>query len=291
MALQILRTHARIKLFFALLVLSLAGLAFAVDKDFLPVQNWNPTNLQRLSTAQLQNPTFAVIGDNKENFAVLGELLKQINKDPDIAFVIHIGDMVSEGNLYEYRQFFDTVRSSLQKPLLGVIGNHEYRGLNGGDLSRQIFGQNYYAFAAGDNYFIVIDDSAQTGPDAAQYEWLEQQLQQAQKYRTRLVFMHIPPFDPRGGKYKHCLLPACGKMLGDLFQKYKVTHLFAGHIHGYFAVNWDGLPYTITGGAGASWGSESDPRHYFFHYLKVSLQGGQVQVQAQPLQDKGAGKP
>ena len=47
-----------------------------------------------------------------------------------------------------------------------------------------------------------------------------------------------------------------------LFKKYKVTHIFAGHIHGYYTGTWDGMPYTITGGAGAQlYGS--DPEHVF----------------------------
>jgi hypothetical protein len=36
-----------------------------------------------------------------------------------------------------------------------------------------------------------------------------------------------------------------------LLQKYNVTMVFAGHIHGYFRGEWEGVPYIVTGGAGA----------------------------------------
>ena len=65
-----------------------------------------------------------------------------------------------------------------------------------------------------------------------------------------------------------------------------MTHIFAGHIHGYFAGEWDGVPYTITAGAGAPlYGT--DPKHFFHHYLKVTLQGGEVQIKVQRIKTEG----
>jgi len=122
----------------------------------------------------------------------------------------------------------------------------------------------------------------------AQLRWLEAELQKSQNYKTRLVFCHIPLYDPRDGDKPHSLKPGEAAKLSALFKKYKVTHVFAGHIHSYYAGDWEGLPYTISGGAGAPLAG-TDPQHYFYHYLKVSLQGDRVQIQVAPLAEP-AGK-
>lgn len=90
----------------------------------------------------------------------------------------------------------------------------------------------------------------------------------AQAYQYRLIFLHIPLYDPRG--QGHCLPQAAADQLLALFQANNVTQIFAGHIHGYFKGAWGGIPYIITGGAGVPLNG-SDPANYFFHYLKISL--------------------
>jgi serine/threonine-protein phosphatase CPPED1 len=112
------------------------------------------------------------------------------------------------------------------------------------------------------------------------------ELQKSQAYKTRLVFLHVPLFDPSGSPKPHSLPPEAASQLLSLFKKYKVNHVFAAHIHGYYAGHWEGLPYTITGGAGAPlYGTNSG--HDFYHYLKVTIAGGQVQVQGRPLAKNG----
>ena len=143
------------------------------------------------------------------------------------------------------------MRQNLHKPLLAVIGNHELYGEGGLELYHEIFGPDDYAFQINHNYFIVVNDAAKEGLSPEQLRWLEAELQKSQAAKTRLVFLHIPLFDPRGGENHHCLRPEQAAKLLALFKKYKVTHVFAGHIHDYYTGTWDGVPYTITGGAGA----------------------------------------
>jgi hypothetical protein len=100
----------------------------------------------------------------------------------------------------------------------------------------------------------------------------------------------MPLFDPRGGTHRHSLSPESGHRLATLFKKYRVTHIFAGHIHGYFEGRWEGVPYTITAGAGAPLYGD-DPRHFFYHYLKVAVTGDGVQVQVRRLESAGGAKP
>lgn len=143
--------------------------------------------------------------------------------------------------------------------------------------TREIFGPTYYSFHVGQGYFIVLDAVTETGFDKAERQWLVKELQRSQASTARFVFMHVPPFDPRGGKFHKCLPEKEQKDLLGLFRRYKVTHLFASHIHGYFSGVWEGVPYMITGGAGASL-QGSDPKHFFHHYVKVHLRNGEANV-------------
>lgn len=270
--------HRRIKPTLLILwVLFLAGLALGSDYGALPARDWNPSQLAKIKVAQPDILTFAVMGDSRNSREVFEGLLKQINQDRDMAFSIHLGDLVQDGKLEQYRFFLGQVRKNLQKPLLTVIGNHELHN-KGRQLYHDIFGPYYYSFHLQNNYFIVVDDAGKTSLNEAQLGWLAEELKKAQAFPRRFVFLHIPLFDPRGDEHYHGVPEEIRRRLKDLFQQYKVTHIFAGHIHGYFAEKWAGVPYTITGGAGAEI-KGTDPQHYFFHYLEVSIKGDDVRIE------------
>jgi serine/threonine-protein phosphatase CPPED1 len=152
-------------------------------------------------------------------------------------------------------------------------------------LYQEVFGPDYYAFQLNRNYFIAVDDNNQKVLNEAQWRWLEQELQKAQSYQTRLLFLHIPLFDPQPvPNHPAALPPKIADRMANLFKKYKVTYIFTAHKHGYFAGLWDGIPFTLTAGAGAKlYGA--NPENFFYHYLKVSVTGGQVAVQVQKLQN------
>jgi 3',5'-cyclic AMP phosphodiesterase CpdA len=272
-----------------LLILAWAGAGFAAEAGALPARNWNQTNLQRIKVPPGPTLTFAVLGDNRSNPKVFVQVLKQMDRDRGLAFAIDVGDLVETGTVDNFRVFLDQVRGYLRLPLLTVIGNHDLeRGL-GARLYRKIFGPDHYAFQLKDNYFIVVNDVGKGGVGQAQRRWLERELKKSQAYKTRLVFLHIPLFDPRSGK-PHALAVATGQKLAALFSRYHVTHIFAGHIHGYFSGKWDGVSYTITAGGGAPlYGT--NPQHFFYHYLKVTLTEDKVSIQVRRLAQKGTTKP
>jgi serine/threonine-protein phosphatase CPPED1 len=266
-----------------LFILSLAVSGRAADTGPLPAQNWNRENLEQIKAAAVKPLTFAVFGDNRgERPPVFDSLLKEVDRDPSLSFGIQLGDMVMKADLDKYRTFFTEVRLNLHKPLLSIIGNHELYGDRVLELYREIFGPEYYSFQIDRNYFIVVDDTAKAEMGPEQLRWLEAELQQSQAAQTRLVFLHVPLFDPRGGENHHCLGPELASRLLVLFKKYQVTHVFAGHIHSYYLGAWDGVPYTISGGAGAKLNGD-EPQHAFYHYLKVTIQGSRVQIQVRPI--------
>lgn len=277
--------HRLVLAVLALIISLLTSMAWA-DSGPLPARDWNLENLQRLEKLKPNTLTFAVLGDSRSNPKVLESLLQQLGRDPGIDFAIHLGDMVEKGELEGYRSFFTAVRRYLKMPLLAAIGNHELAGDPTGKLFVGIFGPRYFSFQLHRNYFIFVDDNDKNGLGEEQERWLKAELQKAQAYKTRLVFLHVPLFDPRGGEHRHSLTPEAGRRLAALFKEYRVSRIFVGHIHSYFNGQWDGVPYTISAGAGAPLYGD-DPRHFFYHYLKVSIRGDRVRVQVRRLQKEG----
>jgi len=268
-------------------LLAWAAPGLAADSAPLPAKDWNLRQVERLQTADGGALTFAVLGDTRSNPPVFERVLKDMAADPSLTFAIVIGDMVEGGTLAQFDEFFKQIRPYGRMPFLTVAGNHDLGRNQDLTLYREIFGPDYYAFQVKDYYFIVLNNNLKSGLGQAQMCWLEAELKKSQSYKIRLVFFHCPLFDPRGDEFHHALSKKAGRRLAALLRQYHVTHSFASHIHGYFTGNWNEVPYTVSGGGGAPL-ADSDPAHFFYHYLKITLRGDQVDVQVRRLPAAGS---
>jgi serine/threonine-protein phosphatase CPPED1 len=268
---RIVKEHPVRIILACLCILLLISITFWKSYAPLSIHEWNRREISKIKLTNPDDFTFAVFGDNKGNASFFDPLLRDIGHDKEITFAMDIGDLVADGKRSQYRRFIDQVREKLSIPLLTATGNHDFN--NGFDEYSSIFGPTYYAFQAGFCSFVVLDATNDSGFDKTQRQWLEDELRKAQDAKARFVFMHIPPFDPRGGG--SYLSERDRDDLQELFTRYRVTHLFTSHIHGYFSGVWGGVPYTITGGAGARL-QGSDPKHFFHHYIKVHVNDGKV---------------
>ena len=282
-------------LFVALLLLLLGAGAFIYRAEFRPWWppgglNWNYHQLQRIPK-EGQKFSFAVMGDNKNSFSTFQAILRDLDaKANQLAFAIDIGDLVFDGEQEKYRVFYNQIKNE-KLPFLVGIGNHDIRE-EGRAIYYDLFGPFYYSFVVGNSYFIVLDDANMVRIDPPQMVWLKQQLVAAQAYSHVFVFLHVPlltpgkKFEPANTKLEKKLLrvleyhPSLADKqqvneLLTLFHEYHVTRVFASHIHGYFTGDWKGIPYTITGGAGAEL-MGTDPEHYFYHYVIVHINGEKV---------------
>ena len=213
----------------SLCILLFLGLKLWESHAPLSIHDWNKREISRIKIAHSDDFIFAVFGDNKGNYSFFEPLLQDIDHDKEIAFAIDVGDLVSDAKRGQYRRFLNQVQENLTIPLLTATGNHDFNSNNGFDNYKNIFGPTYYAFQVGQYSFIVLDATNGSGFDKTQRQWLENELQKAQDVKARFIFMHIPPFDPRGGGF---YLPEKDRNdLLDLFKRYKVTHLFTSHIH------------------------------------------------------------
>jgi 3',5'-cyclic AMP phosphodiesterase CpdA len=281
---KVLKAHLVKIILASLCILLFMGLKFWDYYAPLPIHDWNNKEISRVKVADPEDFAFAVLGDNKGNYFFFEPLLHDIDHNAGIDFAIDVGDLVSEGGKGKYRHFLNQVQENLAIPFLTAIGNHD---LNNGssDNYLEIFGPTYYTFQIGQSYFIILDATTESGFDKPERQWLEDELQKAQTSKARFIFMHVPPFDPRGSGFNKCLPEKDRKDLLDLFRRYKVSHLFASHIHGYFSDVWEGVPYTITGGAGGGL-QGSDPQHFFHHYIKVHVHDGKVDTTVQRVEAK-----
>ena len=84
-----------ISLFTILLVL--LGLEVWEHISPLPARDWIALNFKKMNVADPKNFSFAVFGDNKNSHVIFERLLKEIERDPEISFVIDIVDLVYDG--------------------------------------------------------------------------------------------------------------------------------------------------------------------------------------------------
>ncbi len=271
-----------VKIIFLLMcIFILAGFKAGSYFSGLPVRNWIAGNLIKIQDKDLNNFSFAVFGDNRDSKIIFPRLLNQIDQDGDIQFVMGLGDFVSHGRRNEYQYFFDQVESNLKLPLLPVIGNHETHGEDR-KLYEALFGMLYYSLRIGNSYFIILDNADRGKIDPPQKLWLEQELQKAEKYTHRFVFMHYPLYIPWEENYQAYGDKKSTDELLFLFKKYKVDHIFSAHVHGYFNGHWQNIPFSVTGGAGAEF-PVNDANNFFYHYLKVNIRGDQIDVNVRPV--------
>jgi hypothetical protein len=261
----------------------LAGyLAVNVWDDVAPVgtHDWIADQLKTLHVVDPGDFHFIVYGDNRGDNPPFASMLDEVAADPSIAFVVGNGDLVKTEGKEQFRQLIQQIRSRLHVPFIPAPGNHDLE--KGGFLWPKIMGPLNYSFRVGPHAFIVFDDNAADSLGESQMQWLERALADAQDCDTRIVVMHIPLFDRANGTIGHCIPEAQSRRLIEIFHNGRVTYVFASHVHGYLKGDYEGIPYTISGGGGARLGG-SNPEHYFFHYLRVHLHGGRVDIEVRPV--------
>lgn len=284
------RTLLRIGLLLVILVLW----AFSELSDFYVIPS-HDLNYKAVNEVQSRYDggdfSFAVVGDPK-NSPVFDNVVQRMNKDDQLLFVILGGDLVLYPTVETYRAFLEQ-RAELHAPSMALPGNHDVAFKNH-YFYHTIFGRFYYSFAIGNSQFILLDNSNEQRIGEEQFAWLEKQLTAGQVYKNRFVFMHVPLWDPRGTnefgvRFSHSMGDTDeARRLEDLFRKNNVTVLFEGHIHAYYDIQDEGLHQIISGGGGSAL-SGTDPKHAFYHYIKVTVSEDQVTTEVVRLeQEKSA---
>lgn len=184
--------------------------------------------------------TFVVLGDSRDGAEVFGRLLNRAMTFEPL-FILHTGDLVTEGRPSEYEDYAKRI-AAFPIPILHVPGNHDAR--RGPDTYRNYVGDLNWYFDLG-AYRIV-------GLDNAKGEFTRDAYAFARKNLTTrkvcFVAFHRPPAI---GSWKAHAMKGDSAEIMDLIKEAKVPMVFLGHIHLYDEMNINGTKYVIAAGGGA----------------------------------------
>jgi predicted phosphodiesterase len=240
-----------------------------------------------------EDMTFVAMGDSRSNPEIFAKIMSASGgANPDL--IISMGDLVESGGEYEQWGdfYFPVVRGIAEsKPIVSTLGDHEGDG-DDGELFRyflrtdQAVDKQWFSFDYGSAHFISLD--YRHADSKEMIDWFIKDITSSSK-KWNFVYMHRPCYNLGG----HA--SAWGRETWpELFSKYNVDIVFAGHSHLYerfypvrLKNDSNALPvtYITTGGAGAELyeaiknesvlaSSES-----VNHYIKVQIAGDTLKLQ------------
>ncbi len=164
------------------------------------------------------------------------------NISPSDKFIIHGGDISSNALQTDFSEF-KQIANATKLPFFSVAGNHDIWHSNDWTTYKNYFGTSSYTFTAKNIRFIVLDAGTPTLGER-QRQWLESQLKNNKK-KHLIVIQHIPFFF--GGENNTvAFFISEKKELTQLFEKYGVEYVLAGHTHSYYYQELNGLKYVTT---------------------------------------------
>ncbi len=197
---------------------------------------------------QMSDPQFGMYAENRgfeqetANFEFAIAAANRLKP----AFVVITGDLINKAGDAAQIAEFKRIAAKLDRsiPLYAVPGNHD-TGNEPTPASlaayRERFGRDYYTFKSHDMEGIVLDGSIIKAPQnvrdeaAKQEQWVRAELEKAKQAGVKhvVVFIHQPFFlesatEPE--QYFNLPLDARRRYL-DLFHRYGVEHIYAGHHH------------------------------------------------------------
>ncbi len=188
---------------------------------------------------------FVVIGDSRDGADVFDRLLSRA-KAFNPLFILHTGDLVSNGQPSEY-ETYEKQLGSVDIPILHLPGNHDVR--SGSDLYRKYVGEP--------NWFFDLGNIRIIGLDNAKGKFTEEAVAFARKNLTGpkicLVAFHVPPAVGRWSVHamKDDSSGGHGGEIMALIKEAKAPLVFLGHIHLYDEMEIEGTKYIISAGGGA----------------------------------------
>jgi hypothetical protein len=205
---------------------------------------------------------FVVFGDTRSDHQAHADVIRAIAAESP-AFVIHTGDLVSDGgDEGQWQTFFDIEGELMRStPVYPVVGNHD-KDDGRIDIYARLFvvpegsgSDHYYRFSYGHAEFLILDNQVaglgRPVDATVQGRWLAAELAawRASPQRThRFVVVHASMYSADDSRTGEEGLRAWR----DEFLAAGVGGVFSGHDHHYARGAADnGLAFVVTGGGGA----------------------------------------
>lgn len=240
-------------------LLLLANLFFSCDGlfQFNPNQialNAEEKNLNRKNMERIKQLTpadtmrFILMGDTQRFYDESVDFVESANKQKNIAFVLHAGDISDFGLSQEFK-WVNQIMQKLNYPYLTIIGNHDLIA-NGPIVYKKMYGELNYTFEYGNNKFIFIDTNSREyafSGEVPNLKWLKSELDNNTLNKNAIVIGHVAPFH---GDFDVAMEKEYAHMLASdknvKFSLYGHQHSFGDSV--YYD---DGVRYFVTTTVGA----------------------------------------
>ena len=174
------------------------------------------------------------------------------------ALILMTGDLVNTPGDALQDSLYCLRAAELKAPVYVIPGNHDYMGFTREKQAAFIakFGYEHFSFQERGCAFIGMDtncikDGVKEAEDE-QWAWLEKELAAAQGCKYTFVFVHCPvireSMDEREDNSNFNMEQR--RRYVDLFKKYGVDVVFAGHTHQEYDATVEGIRFFTTGPVG-----------------------------------------
>lgn len=215
---------------------------------------------------QLTDPQFGFFEENKsfeKETKIYTEAIKQVNKlKPDL--VIITGDFVNNSKDTCQIKEFKRITALIDKdtPIYYSPGNHDL-GQSPTKKDFEFYFKNYgkgtdrFSFKHKNTAFIginsvILKSDKNTKEEKKQYRWLKRQLRRFKKSDNVIIFTHYPFFINDFNEeetYSNQSKEIRTKYF-QLFEKYGVDAVFAGHLHDNAEASYRGISMITTNAVG-----------------------------------------
>ncbi len=198
---------------------------------------------------------FAVYGDNQDDSAAHQRVVDRLLlAAPDAGFCVHVGDLVQNGTVAEWRSWFNIEREIVAgRPVLPAPGNHDIIIPDNWLRFLVLPGnERWHTLRWGGTALHCLDAYSDFSPASAQYDWLLSELQSDSAdpaVRFILVSLHLPPYTTSRSYTGNA---DARQWLCPLFERFRVAVVFSGHVHAYEHSLVNGVHYINPGSAGAA---------------------------------------
>ena len=250
-----------------LIFISYKGYLFIFEADFVST---NINNIQKLDNINKDNGiSFAVLGNIKSSIDIFDKkIVKKINADKNLDFVISTGNAIIAGDEDKYR-ILNKSLNKIKIPTIIGIGDKEISNY-GFSKFYDHYGPYYFSYNINNAYFIFLDTTGVTS-EQWQKKWLVDELITSDKYKYKFVIMNRPPFELENTESLN--KPYCA-FLTDIFSKYKVNAVFTSGMEVLDNREIKNVRYFISGGAGGALLLNNE--NSFYHYIKVNIKNNEV---------------
>ena len=240
---------------------------------------------------QVSDPQLGFINfseDFSPEVPLMGKMVEKINTlNPE--FVVFTGDLVHWRTNTAALDAFDSLTNLINENITVYYlpGNHDVGNealKEDVDKFVQRYGSDRFVHRSKEYTVIGFNSSvvkAQTKAEGAEYEWLREQLQNADPKKPIIVAAHYPIFVKTPDEeetYENLPIPMREKYMA-LFEEYGVDTYIAGHQHLCICLEHNGIDYIIASALGRQLGQDKSG------YTTITIDGEKPQVVYTPIEE------